>query len=1625
MTPEELEAALAERALDRAIEKRRAERERALPLPTPPPELPTFKEPETEAEAQAREAEASYEQFAERMPGREPAGAQIERARTAMESARRATETSVEPGQPKAEVEDLSYMLPIFRPTRIRQLPAAEAAAATTVAPNEVEKMTDSQLRTAALATGDDARLKQLTDEMKRRETGAAARLRATPTPELQAGQAPQPPAVEPERLYKDPETGKLRQPTAFEEVVEAFGKQQVLSPAAARAASERIAKTQAELDRRVAKGEDVGWFEFAGPLFSGILSTEAEAGAGTTETELGAVMRSGLGALSALAAEGYFRGLGYEVDASGLPKDPDDFGLAVANLRQQIGVPDVIYPTQMISTAISNVVKPLSPAAAQSVENALMSIPQLAVPTPGVATRGTERGPTSKDPEARRRVSGIEVPSLLEDPKGFVDAEARRIARNLASGRSFADEFLDSPATRKWYENVYGDEDAAFWGGSVADVAMPVGPGTAAKVGGLVSDVVRGSTVAKKAAGAVIGAAEAARVRPGVAARVAESALNLPANLAAVAVPGRASDGRVVRRVAQSVIDRLSVDPLVREQAKRAIKPTSNEAWQVMDDIGPVLDPAYRSPWGGAVSVGKGAEASLRAVREGSFTPELKRFYSQLVRNVPDDLVLITDNVAVPRALARQAREIAMEGRRLASQRPVDDVIDDLTKARTLAQVLGDTATAAALGRAVDSATAAKAKGQTRFLDAATSKEIDAITKAVAPKLNPKLATANSILRGQGRPTFELRSAVSSRNIREIEDALGSTSDLAQRLLRRTPAGRMEIDPAVLDQALNELASREVLRRLPQQARFTRDLTGAQLFLRDAGGFLDSARSMTARRARSIFRRPRAETAASIKIRRDLAAASSAAIKALGRELEEEARFKRSVDEAIDTLFERKVTEPPLEEQWLKALEALYGNPELARAAYSRADAANLVGLNYPPTVASLKAADQAAGVVAGVSMFPDYQKALLKVILEEGVRKDLAKSYKARDLVEAGFDELMTDALTGQPRAIADISAKLREATLAPGQAKTTEVSDFTPNVARVRVYDPLSSQYEKVLADSGEEFAQFAETVEPRMRMPLLEAAKSAVEFLATTGGRNIYLKQKYGYVLPNIPYVAGKVVFPVVMSLVTSGLRGTGEALDQVVRRRFIGGPLYTKDGRVFTPEQLDELADTTGLGLTAVDTERVRSLAYDILKDAELAARQGEGAFKGLLGSMAYEANPLTRAWGQRVAEAAEASLRRGVFEARLADGDTVSQAAEAARRSALDYSQVPGPVRDVLGRFIASAAQNWQLTVELARLAKENPAAARVFYKSAQRKASEQDPYQVQGDRALKSLGLVGIDGKDYYVPGLGTPFAPIEVVIGGVKGANQILARLARASEARDVAQVQKGVMSAVFEGGTELLRDGIDATLPTIIDAIEAYEAGSNEDKYASTDVPRAVPMGDTGTFWAAAAVAHHLDPDRSRGFWDGFVGVFQPEFIIPPADMAAYPGAKDIKRQYWKTRPEGMPYLVWGVDADTGETVYKAMQPSARGEFNIRALRKLPLAEPAQKGLWYYASMADLLAGTEAPLEVVPGEAVPRVSPVEQPESVLKWFLAPAPEPAVERRRQAQVLGAASAAAAPKAE
>ena len=57
-----------------------------------------------------------------------------------------------------------------------------------------------------------------------------------------------------------------------------------------------------------------------------------------------------------------------------------------------------------------------------------------------------------------------VQFPSFTDDPGGFIRAEARRITQNVAKGRTFMDEYLDTPATRDFYAATTGDEDDAYY---------------------------------------------------------------------------------------------------------------------------------------------------------------------------------------------------------------------------------------------------------------------------------------------------------------------------------------------------------------------------------------------------------------------------------------------------------------------------------------------------------------------------------------------------------------------------------------------------------------------------------------------------------------------------------------------------------------------------------------------------------------------------------------------------------------------------------------------------------------------------------------------------------------------------------------------------------------------------------------------------------------------------------------------------------------------------------------------------------------------------------------------------------------------------------------------------------
>jgi hypothetical protein len=1609
-------------------------------LPAAPTPLVEFKPEPLPLEVEAAEAKSAYEATKNLM-----GGGQMEAEQKRLELERKARVTSIAPGAEKAVTEDTRYLFPMFRPTRIRELERElERAAPTSAAPgtpqamtdNELgrailaeddeakakklaaesdrrimERQTDKELGQAILATGDEAKVKELVAERDRRIKERQKQLRFMSEEELKAEMQPRGPQPEGERVYVDPRTGEARQPTFTEELFESLARQPIMSEAAAKAAAKRTVEAQKEIDRRTSRGEEVGLFEYAGPLFSGVLSTRDEKGAGTVETTLGAALRGTLGAVSTLAQEGYFRGLGYEVDENGVPLDPNDFGYIVKQVRDRIGLPDVIQTSKT----------------------------GYGIPLPGVATQSTQRGASQFDPEGRRRISGIEVPSILKDPKGFMDAEARRIARSHASGRTFADEFFDSPTTRSYYAKMYGDEDAAFWAGSIADLAIPSGVGAV--------------TRAAKAVGklGVVGAAattlKAAEVFPGV------RALSPFADMSAAVLSGKASDARVVRKVADKVIDSMLIDEQVAQAAKSAIKPGSTELWQIMDDVGPILSPNnYRAPWAGPVARGRGVESSLRAVRDSQMSPAAKSFYAQLVRNVPDDMVMVTDRIAVPRALAADAERIGVEARKFALQHTNEELARDILRIKRVSS--GETLQQLEQMEKIlerSNKRALNLPGEKLFLDVKERAAFDRLGRLVAEEFNDAIIAAGPAAQ-KAIPRHRLVWTAKGR-----DELISSARDLRM--------GEKLVDEGAAVEALvNEIADRAILRALPQRVRFSRDLTAAQVTIRGAEKSWAKALTGTGRVARRLRamgsfvvggRSPLdVETVASTLARRDLRAAAQTALRATGQRLAAKAKELGSVDEAIDGMileaFPRATVEK-VKEVWLKSLESIYGNPELARAVYANAKASGAnslsldTALSLSPTVQSLRAVDQlfaSAGKFAGRAnyvddsfepisripgfkkvmnlLMPDYQQGLLKVIMEEGVRKDLAAKFKQRDVLDAGISVALdpTRDLLDQAD---DLARKLQQDSMNPGFTGVSSVMNEGDNSARLRVYDTVASAYEKELAGSAEAFVQFAEGLSPRTRVEFRLAAGAAYDWAVVGAGRNIQTKLKYGYVLPNIPYVGLKSLQPVVFSLMTSGLERTVEALGRqagkgweavlaaVMRRKTLGGGLYTDAGRYFSPQELEDLARDAGLGYSALETERVGTLAYDIMKDAEKAAKKANGGYLNMAWQeLSYEANPLTRAFGQRIAEAVELSFRQAVFESRLAAGDTASQAADAARKSALDYAEVPGPVRDWVGRYVADAAQYWQMTVALASVAKRSPEAARVFYKAQMAKARYQDPYGVHGDQGLRSLGIISM-GKDksYVLPGIDALWTPVEGALGAAAAANQGAAILLRALAEESASS---DMVTEFTEGGVRLAFSAAEHALPLLTRVLELTDTAPKLEGRAGERQAKMVT--DEGAFWTAATIAHTLDPEHNH-IWKAFNWIYQPEFVEPPPELAAYPNATDFRRQYWAKAPSGgTPYLISGRDLETKETVYRVFQPSKKGMLKMALLRALPVETFERLG-WTFASLTGISEGDFI-------RANPAIPKTETAADALQFILPRAPEPATERQRQAAALSEATAAA-----
>jgi hypothetical protein len=151
--------------------------------------------------------------------------------------------------------------------------------------------------------------------------------------------------------------------------------------------------------------------------------------------------------------------------------------------------------------------------------------------------------------------------------------------------------------------------------------------------------------------------------------------------------------------------------------------------------------------------------------------------------------------------------------------------------------------------------------------------------------------------------------------------------------------------------------------------------------------------------------------------------------------------------------------------------------------------------------------------------------------------------------------------------------------------------------------------------------------------------------------------------------------------------------------------------------------LEDLAEDYALGVSGVSTlesERVGSLARDLQRAVQRRAR-GVGGVD--MSAALDELDPFSRGFFLRTAEALELNFRRSVFEMALARGDAPQDAAELARRSQLDLTEVPDAVRARLGSMFAESAFLYRLGIEGMTAIAENPKRAGPILRAMRAKA--------------------------------------------------------------------------------------------------------------------------------------------------------------------------------------------------------------------------------------------------------------------------------------------------------------
>jgi hypothetical protein len=1468
--------------------------------------------------------------------------------------------------------------------------------------------------------------------------------------------------AVQPDgtRLYRDPVTNELREPTPGEELFESFAQQQ------------KMTEQEAQQAALMGQAPEEGF---------GVLQT-VEPGYGVYEGPLTAAFRGIGGVASSLAGE-FIRGpLTYEVppeaaaEAERLSSEAwealqnPDASLSEAYsdyaALQQQSEDALLYAPGVDTSDIGYKLAYARNVLGMRSTFSHPYLPFLEIPLPGQARVQEPRTVYDVDPEGKRRASTVAVPSYFDDRVGFRLAETRRLGQNIASGRSIGDEYRDLPLLSGYYDGAWGDPDAAYWLGLVGEVSLPLGPGTIYRgTAGPISESLRtiaagakargvGRSVAKdvRALGQAVKplARAAAEVGEGVARQTARTAgvsdelfdaakISRPYNRAraaaveAAAATGdytravyRAATGRtdpfVIRKVSERVLRAAGVDDALISQAVRGISRTSTNAAEVFVDI-------QRGLMGDAV------EGGVRPYLVDGET--LQRIERGLKLGIPDDYVMITDDIAVPRSISARLREGASRFAQSQLRR------DQESKFAYLEKVIKG------YEKVVDESIIKALRGyQDRLEDLTDPVQIKKLDELIERQLAFIGNTQRRVMLDDGIPAElaeqagqRVQSGYRFKPMNEVKQTL------SEAMRQGIPVNRTfdELDLQTKQLVIERLKEHFIMRQAGNYARNTMDVGAMQLYLdRSIKGFnnlldfralntpfsrqlvalfgkkLDDttkfsvdmanllrragrgrtrqiarlveekAREITEhitatlegvktgragsrlkveaaedalRKANAAFEKaPNPKNFEAVKAAQDSLARETAKAKDLATRLDESEASARALQQrmdehgtavtAIEFLLERMAREGRIgpDQIWEQLFSTMF-NPKLNRQILKQAlEAAGMQGaLARYPTVETINAVARVAQDIPQVRwagrttpFTNDAVKHMLAAMMDGPIRDAAARGIITREIQrKINLSPYIKEAIEQQMGITEAVFDPATGAKIAEDSRKLGLIFPVDRPLGASRLTPGVDTEFERVIAAGGGEFLEVLNYVPPKYRPSLAQMAIQAGQYMLQQGQMGIRQAAKYGYFIPNLPFLLYK---RLEMPFVAATQVGVSNAMagekamrqyvrNQILRRNTTGGGITTADGVYYSPSDLARLSEQEGIGYTAVEAERVGLALTDMLQDINRRLPEGQRGKIDL-------ANPVTKTFWTRTAEAMERSFRQGVFEARLAAGDTVREAGEVARRSLFDYDEVPQGLRaGILPQIYQGAAVDFKLTSEMALLALKNPSALGKYMRGLETMQNVQDPYGLEGDRSLLNLKLPRsvTMGDDYYIPVPGAGIAARTMI--AARHGDNLVNSMKAAREALRANAPGKAIAEVGVVAGIPFVYTLVDSAIGPVLKSFEAFEGA---DPYPTAGSQRQV--SDEKIFWAAMLYAIDRDPTMQDGDWADFQRFYDPIQVEPPPEREhpQIPGA-------WAERPEGMPYVFAGRTAPSeqhpeGLPIYRAYEMGENGKFNLGVVRGL---------------------------------------------------------------------------------